>query len=324
HIESRTSSDEDVIAYVMPKYVHTVEIELDDTIKRIASLIRPVAEDSLRSLRGMGLLNFKNAESIPKGKLIQLGDEIKKISAQGYRFGAFFSYIKLLHAEHMYDLLTTEGLYPLKTYIDSLNSREHKSRAVESFVNNANIREASRIAGEAINRGEEHPKINALISILDMNKDKSAIVFVQYRATIKMIVDKLQQKGFAARAFVGKKEGVTQEQQKQAIADFRSGKFNVLVASSIGEEGLDIPSVDVVVFYEPIPNEIRNIQRKGRTGRFRAGDVFLLVAKGSKDEVYLFVSKSRERKMASLLSSVNKKLEARYAREQEPRQTTLS
>jgi len=80
-------------------------------------------------------------------------------------------------------------------------------------------------------------------------------------------------------------------QQKQIIEDFRSGKFNILVASSIGEEGLDIPSVDVVVFYEPIPNEIRNIQRRGRTGRFRTGEIYILVTKATKDEVYFFVSK---------------------------------
>ncbi len=319
HIESRTSSDPDVVAYVMPKYVHTVDIELSDTIKSIVALVRPVAEESMKSLRSMGLLNFKSFEFIPKGKLIALGDEIGKISATGYKFGAFFSYVKLLHASHVYDLVTTEGLYPFIEYLDALNSREHKSRAVESFVNNANIREARRLAWEAISRGEEHPKVGILLSILGQYKNKSAIVFAQYRTTVKMLVEKLQQAGFTARAFVGKKEGVTQEQQKQTIQDFRSGLFNILVASSIGEEGLDIPSVDLVVFYEPIPNEIRNIQRRGRTGRFRAGDVFVLVTRNTKDEVYLFVSRSRERKIASLLESINRKLSSR-----KESQTTLA
>jgi ERCC4-like helicases len=99
-------------------------------------------------------------------------------------------------------------------------------------------------------------------------------------------------------------------QQKQIIEDFRSGKFNILVASSIGEEGLDIPSVDVVVFYEPIPNEIRNIQRRGRTGRFRAGEIYILVTKSTKDEVYFFVSKQRERKMLSIINSIKARLAA--------------
>ncbi|MGC8676345.1 MAG: helicase-related protein [Candidatus Micrarchaeia archaeon] len=323
HIESRTSTDEDVVAYVMPKYMHTMEIELSETVKRVMSLIKPVAEESMKSLRGMGLLNFKSFESMPKGRLIKLGDEIKKISATGYRFGALFSYIKLLHAVHVYDLVATEGLYPFIAYLEALSGREHKSRAVESFISNANVREALRIAREAAGRGEEHPKVAALLGILAAYRGKSIMVFAQYRATVKMLAERLQHEGFGAMAFVGKKEGVTQQQQKQVIDDFRSGKFNVLVASSIGEEGLDIPSVDVVVFYEPIPNEIRNIQRRGRTGRFRAGDVFILVAKGTKDEVYLFVSRSRERKIASLLSSVNRKLESRYAGTAKDGQATL-
>jgi Fanconi anemia group M protein len=109
-------------------------------------------------------------------------------------------------------------------------------------------------------------------------------------------------------AFVGKKEGVTQETQKRVIEDFRARKFNVLVASSIGEEGLDIPSVDVVIFYEPIPNEIRNIQRKGRTGRFRAGDVYVLVAQGTKDEIYLYISAAREKRMMQLINTINREL----------------
>ena len=84
--------------------------------------------------------------------------------------------------------------------------------------------------------------------------------------------------------FVGKRNGFNRKMQEQTIAEFRDGKFNVLVASSIGEEGLDIPAVDKVIFYEPVPSEIRSIQRRGRTGRFNEGDVLILIAKGTRDE----------------------------------------
>jgi len=323
HIEVKTSIDPDVSPYVMPKYMHIIGVELSDTIKRMALLLRPVAEESLRSLRSVGLANFKSIDTIPKGRLIQLGDEIKKISAPGFKFGALFSYIKLLHAVHAYDLLTTEGIYPFRFYLSSLSERESKSRAVEAFLKNKGVVQTIEIADAAIRSGEEHPKVDALINILNEYKGKSAIVFAQYRSTIKMLVEKLNAKSFSAVQFVGKKEGVTQEQQKQTIADFRSGKFNILVASSIGEEGLDIPSVDLVVFYEPIPNEIRNIQRSGRTGRFRAGNVFVLFARGTKDEIYLYVSRAREKKMASLLNYVNSKLERAASTSQSGKQAKL-
>jgi len=82
----------------------------------------------------------------------------------------------------------------------------------------------------------------------DQYRGKSVIIFAQYRSTIKKLVDVLNRNGISARAFVGKKEGVTNVHQAQAIQDFRENKFKVLVATSIGEEGLDIPSVDAVIF----------------------------------------------------------------------------
>ncbi|HMA04826.1 MAG TPA: ERCC4 domain-containing protein, partial [Methanomicrobiales archaeon] len=75
------------------------------------------------------------------------------------------------------------------------------------------------------------------------------------------------------------------------------GEFRVLIATSVGEEGLDVPSTDLVIFYEAVPSEIRSIQRKGRTGRSGAGKIVVLVTKGTSDEVYRYVSQTRERAM---------------------------
>ena len=308
HIEARISADADVAPYVMPKYLHIVSVPQTETIKRIAALLRPVGDEALASLNKMGLIRAKSFDRIPRGVLVSLGNSLKKINAPGFRFGAFFSYIKLLNVSHAYDLLVTEGIYPFSAYISSLSEREKKSRAVESLVANKNIREAALLAKAAIEGGEEHEKVRRAVSILKEHAGSSAIVFAQFRSTIKMLVAEFAKNGINAMAFVGKKEGVTQEKQKKVIEDFRNRKFNVLVASSIGEEGLDIPSVDLVIFYEPIPNEIRNIQRRGRTARFRAGDIYILATQGTKDEIYLHVSAARERKMIQIISRINSEL----------------
>jgi len=308
-IEARISTDTDVISYVMPKNMHIVSVPQSELINSIAVLVKPIGEESLASLNKMGLFNISGFDSIPKGRLIRLGNEIRKISAQGFKFGAFFSYIKLLNISHAYDLLVSEGIYPFHSYMTSLAQKEKKSRAVENLLANKSMIEAMRIAEEAIKKGEEHPKVHEAIKILLSYVNKSAIVFVQYRSTIKMLVDIFRKNGLTAMPFVGKKEGVTQDMQKEVLTDFRMRKFNVLVASSIGEEGLDIPSVDLVLFYEPIPNEIRNIQRRGRTGRFREGDVYVLVSKGTKDEIYLSISAAREKKMLYLINSINRDLQ---------------
>ena len=78
-----------------------------------------------------------------------------------------------------------------------------------------------------------------------------------------------------------------------------------MVATSVAEEGLDIPNVDLVIFYEPVPSEIRFIQRKGRTGRFSDGKVVVLVANDSIDSKYLEIAQKKIVKMKHNLKDIN-------------------
>lgn len=312
HIDVRVSTDPDVAPYVMAKNMHVLWIDLNESIAEISRLLAPEAEASLRSLNKVGLLHFKNFDSIPKGRLLQVGTDIGKIQASNYRFAAIFAYVKLLNITHAYDLLRSEGFYPFNHYWETLEMREKKSRGLESVLANPNIKKARQLALDAVKRGEEHAKVFAVLDILRKTQGKGAILFAQYRSTVKMLVEFLTNNGLKAKAFVGKKEGITQEMQKGIINDFRNKQFDVLVASSIGEEGLDIPNVDTVIFYEPIPNEIRNIQRRGRTGRFRDGEVYILVANGTKDEIYMQISRQKEQKMLDQIQRMNITLAGKY------------
>ena len=142
-----------------------------------------------------------------------------------------------------------------------------------------------------------------------------AIVFTQYRDTAQHIVDVLNNNNIKASRFVGqaKKDGdvgMKQEEQAQVLEAFRTGKFSGPVATSITEEGLDIPEVDLVIFYEPIPSEIRYIQRRGRTGRRSSGSVIILAAKDSIDERHLNASKRRIEKMNQILNTIKSVLKS--------------
>ncbi|HEY9246401.1 MAG TPA: ERCC4 domain-containing protein, partial [Candidatus Methanoperedens sp.] len=110
---------------------------------------------------------------------------------------------------------------------------------------------------------------------------------------------------FVGQASRFKDTGLTQKQQVEIIEKFKAGEFNTLVATSVAEEGLDIPATDLVVFFEPIPSEIRSIQRKGRTGRKHAGRVVILMAKGSKDEAYHWSSSRKEKTMLATMKNLN-------------------
>ncbi|MDE1768228.1 MAG: DEAD/DEAH box helicase family protein [Candidatus Micrarchaeota archaeon] len=309
-IEARVSTDADVARYVKQKNTHIINVELTTRIKEISALLKPEIESNLRTINNMGFLHFKDFEYIPKGRLIDLGNQLSKIQAQNYRLGAMFTYSKLINLMHSYDLLNTEGIYPFYTYIESLYNREKKSKSLESLLKSRPMLMAKSYAETALKNGEEHPKVIAVLDIIKDYRGRKVIVFAQYRSTVKMLVEFISNNGFRARAFVGKKEGITQAQQKTVIQDFREGKIDVLVASSIGEEGIDIPGVDAVLFYEPIANEIRNIQRRGRTGRFATGEIYIISANGTKDQIYLRVSQQKEMRMISLLNDVNIKLQA--------------
>jgi ERCC4-related helicase len=102
--------------------------------------------------------------------------------------------------------------------------------------------------------------------------------------------------------------GLKQKEQVGVLKRFREGEYNVVVATSVGEEGLDVASTDLVVFYEPVPSEVRTIQRRGRTGRSRGGRVVVLITKGTRDEAYYFSSKAKEERMRSRLLTLNQKL----------------
>mgnify|MGYP001279313094 CR=1 FL=1 len=97
---------------------------------------------------------------------------------------------------------------------------------------------------------------------------------------------------------------MSQKKQILTLDDFRNGVLNVLVATSVGEEGLDIPSADRVIFFEPVSSEIRTIQRRGRTGRHREGYVYVLISKDTRDEGIRYASAAKEIRMHRILKKV--------------------
>ena len=163
--------------------------------------------------------------------------------------------------------------------------------------------------------GFEHPKqarLRAQVAEqLADRPDSKTIVFTQFRDTVESIVDNLNQvDGVSAARFVGQATrdfedlGLRQSEQLQILEDFRSGRYNVLVTTSIGEEGLHVPDVDHVIFYETVPSEIRSIQRRGRTGRTNVGQVTVLMTEGTIDEAYYYSSRRKEQEMRQLLQAM--------------------
>jgi Fanconi anemia group M protein len=202
--------------------------------------------------------------------------------------------------------LTTE--HPKINYIvNLLRNRYHSS----NFTQNSNTKKDGQYnRQEKLDLGSDYNRRhNHLIPYHDLQNNSRTLIFTQYRDSARHIVEMLSKNGINASRFVGQAKrqgdiGMKQDEQTSILESFRNGEFDVLVATSIAEEGLDIPQVDLVIFYEPIPSEIRYIQRRGRTGRMSAGSVIILAAKETIDERNLHASKRRIQKMKQTLSSL--------------------
>src|SRR3989344_1492026 len=155
----------------------------------------------------------------------------------------------------------------------------------------------------------KHPKLKKLTEIikeeLNLNNKSRIIVFANFRNTIEIIIKKLKEENIACMKFVGqsnkKERGLNQKEQINILNKFKLGDFNILVASSVAEEGIDIVETTAVIFYEATPSELRKIQRSGRTARTTPGKIIHLITKDTIDESYYWAAKSKEKKMKNTL-----------------------
>ena len=307
HIEIRTETDLDVAPYVKRIETNWVEVELPPEFNELKEKLEEVVSERLEPLMKMHLINTTSPR-IPKRLLLDAGKKLVALpDSNKLKFVMLSHYATAMNLTHALELLETQGISAFLSFFEKLEAREQKSKAVKRILEDMRIKWLIRKANDLRNNGE-HPKLAKLVEIIRERNGKKIIVFVQFRDQIKRIVDELIAHGITARQFIGRKDGVTLKEQKETIQKFREGEFDVMVASSIGEEGLDIPSVDSVIFYEPVPSEIRLIQRRGRAGRAKSGEVIFLITKGTRDEAYYWASKSREAKMKKIVKGMQSEL----------------
>jgi ERCC4-related helicase len=211
-------------------------------------------------------------------------------------------------------LLNDPRIKEIRTLLHTLKIEHPKVKCLVKILKGKISHLSTPIQDNSNNNNSKHYGGKSLIHNIRTTtidgESMKAIVFTQYRDTARHIVDILNSNNIKAIRFVGQSKkqgdiGMKQEEQAEVLNSFRTGKFSVLVATSIAEEGLDIPEVDLVIFYEPIPSEIRYIQRRGRTGRRSSGSVIILAAKDTIDERHLNASKRRIEKMNKTLGTIN-------------------
>ena len=118
-------------------------------------------------------------------------------------------------------------------------------------------------------------KVEALTRILEAENFEAMIVFVRTKNETETLAEKLRARGFSAAAISG---DVAQAQRERTVAQLKSGKLDILVATDVAARGLDVERISHVVNYD-IPTDTESyVHRIGRTGRAgRSGDAISFV-----------------------------------------------
>jgi ERCC4-related helicase len=331
NIEYRNEDDLDVKPYINPIDVKWEWFSLSEEHRYIASTLRSMLHERLRWLIQRGVLKKRSVEWVFKRDLISLGEELRytieltMAEQRALLYAALSNQSTALTLMYCLELIESQGAFSLKAFLNRIEQQE-TGKTHPALLKHPNIIEIRTLLDNVTNEG---PKIRYLLERVmnkgdcyqipknnnenseyqEDNRRSKILIFTQYRDTARHIVEILSRNNISTCRFVGQAkrmgdEGMTQEKQEQVLEEFRRGDFQVLVATSIAEEGLDIPEVDLVVFYEPIPSEIRYIQRRGRTGRNSPGMVIILAMKDSVDARYLNASSRRVEKMKDSLTSI--------------------
>jgi ERCC4-related helicase len=344
-VEARTEEDADVSPYVEKTRLESFKVKLPPEFLSLLKPLKDLYTEKVEKLRSIGLLpKDRLSKKILLDSRNTILARLKKATGinRGYVFASLLSQAQAVMILHAIELLETQGIETLSKYMSRMREKNPENgRAARSLLKDERwIFVENKIKDLALLhqylKKSQHPKIEKLKDLINeqiqRKEDSKIIVFTQYRDTIDTIVEYLSssnQTDLKVERFVGQanrleNKGMDQKSQVEVLERFRNKMFNVLVSSSIGEEGLHVPDVDLVVFYEAVPSEIRSIQRRGRTGRTMPGRVAILIAEDTVDEVYYYSSFYKEQRMRKIISSQNSSLDSVIRRQEEEEEAKRS
>ena len=324
HIEIRTEQDSDVKPYIYKVDDEWIKVKLPSEFIEIKKIITEKLRTIYKLLKNQELLNSSDINKVSRKNLLTLDKAINgRLSSartDEEKFQLFVSKKSVANAirlSHMDELIETQGVNALDDYMKKNVEKIKKNTANKSLkelFRDYDIKRVLKLIETVIQKGIVHPKLEKLAEILHHqiveNKDSRILVFCHYRDSVNNIVKFLEKDSvisvhkFIGQANKSQDKGLSQKEQIQLLEDFKEGIYNTLVATSVGEEGLDIAECDLVIFYDNVPSAIRSIQRRGRTGRKKEGKVIKLMAEGTRDEGYYWAERGKERVMNQSLKTM--------------------
>ncbi|MCJ1387482.1 3'-5' DNA helicase [Xylographa bjoerkii] len=335
-VEIRTEESLDIRQYVHSRRIDSVIFEYSEEITMVMDLFAKALQPLLNKLLGMNAYWNRDPMALtPYGcttaRQQWMASDAGRKAHMGVKGMVNTIFSLLASLSHAIELLKFHGIGPfyhkLVDFRSEITSGEKSSKYKKEINESEHFNKLMTRVGTWISDKDfiGHPKLEHLQSVvlnhfLDAGDGKGAVagvspastrimVFAHYRDSAEEVARVLRRNEPMIRphVFVGQatskgSEGMDQKKQLDIIAKFKSGVYNTLVATSIGEEGLDIGEVDLIVCYDASASPIRMLQRMGRTGRKRAGNIVMLLMKG-KEEDNFAKAKDNYAKMQEMIAA---------------------
>ena len=301
NILQRNDDSPDVQPYIQKTKTEWITVELPPEMKAIQTCLKIALDERYKTLRKNGLQLGQNQSLSALLRVRQYVLTQNRISAK-----PLFTAIRITYALNIFE---AHGVTSFLKFCDRTKAKKGVG-IKDLFENDQNFMRAIELANFAKARGIEHSKLPKLKEVIANVKDK-VLIFTSYRDSVNVINETLQNMGIKSEILIGKAgdTGLKQKKQIETVQRFREGETKVLVATRVGEEGLDISEVNLVIFYDNVPSSIRFIQRKGRTGRKAAGRLLVLIAKDTIDEAYYWIGQRKIKSAKQMGKKLSQKIE---------------
>ncbi|KZV33093.1 Fanconi anemia group M protein [Dorcoceras hygrometricum] len=286
-LEYRNESDHDVLPYVHERKIEVIEVAMGDEAVEISNLLLDVKRPFAARLCALGVLQNIDFQMLSPCNLLNSRDKFRQeppVDLPHMKYGEIEGYFGvLITLYHVRKLLTSHGIRPA---FEMLEEKLKQGSFARFMSRNEVLLKAKLLMEKTVSNGAPSPKLVKMLDVLTDHfkvkdpQNSRVIIFSNFRGSVRDIMSALENIGEYVKAveFIGQSsgkvlKGQTQKVQQAVLKKFRTGGFNVLVATSIGEEGLDIMEVDLVICFDANISPLRMIQRMGRTGRKHEGRV---------------------------------------------------
>ncbi|XWS24799.1 hypothetical protein CRYUN_Cryun27aG0015700 [Craigia yunnanensis] len=290
-LEYRNESDHDVSPYVHNRKIELIEVPLGQDAAEVNNWLLEVIRPYVARLHAIGLIQNRDYQTLSPVDLLNSRDKFRQappLDLPHVKHGEVEAYFAvLITLYHIRKLLSSHGIRPAYEMLEEKLRQGHFSRLMSK---NEDIMKAKLLMQRSLSHGAPSPKLSKMLEVLINHfqtkdpQNSRVIIFSNFRGSVRDIMNALASIGDLVKAteFIGQSsgkalKGQSQKVQQAVLEKFRAGGYNVIVATSIGEEGLDIMEVDLVICFDANVSPLRMIQRMGRTGRKHDGRVDILL-----------------------------------------------